>query len=123
MEIVVPGEHIDEKAVRAASRKHWPELLKAGIKIYEYQPAMTHVKLMIVDGTFVSVGSGNLDIRSIRLNAEANMNVLNSGFAAQQTRLFEIDKRRSQEVTLSDTGQLAIAHPLQEAASLVAPEL
>ncbi|MDP9003336.1 MAG: phospholipase D-like domain-containing protein, partial [Verrucomicrobiota bacterium] len=68
VEIVVPGEHIDQKAVRAASRKHWPELLKAGIRIYEYQPAMVHVKLMIVDGAFVSVGSGNLDLRSIRLN-------------------------------------------------------
>ena len=123
VEIVVPGEHIDEKAVRAASRKHWPELLKAGVKIYEYQPAMTHVKQMIVDGTFVSVGSGNLDIRSIRLNAEANMNVLNPSFAAQQTRLFEMDKRRSREITLGETGKLGFAHPLQQAASLVAPEL
>lgn len=123
VEIVVPGEHIDQKAVRAASRKHWPELLKAGVKIYEYQPAMTHVKLMIVDGTFVSVGSGNLDIRSIRLNDEANMNVLNSAFAAQQTRLFEVDKRRSREITLGETGQLGFAHPLQQAASVLAPEL
>ena len=123
VELIVPGEHIDQKAVRAASRKHWPELLKAGVRIYEYQPSMTHVKLMIVDGTFVSVGSGNLDIRSIRLNAEANMNVLNTGFAAQQARLFENDKRRSREVTLSETGQLGFVHPLEEAASVVAPEL
>lgn len=123
VEIVVPGDHIDEKAVRAASRKHWPELLQAGVKIYEYQPAMTHVKLMIVDGAFVSVGSGNLDIRSIRLNAEANMNVLNTSFAAQQTRLFEADKRRSREITLNEPGKLGFAHPLQEAASVIAPEL
>ncbi len=123
IEIVVPGEHIDQKAVRAASRKHWAELLKAGIKIYEYQPAMTHVKLIIVDGKFVSVGSGNLDLRSIRLNDEANMNVLDSGFAAQQTRLFEADKRRSREVRLNETGGLIFAHPLQQAASVIAPEL
>lgn len=123
VEIVVPGEHIDQKAVRAASRKHWAELLKAGIKIYEYQPAMTHVKLMIVDGKFVSVGSGNLDLRSIRLNDEANMNVLDSNFASQQTRLFEADKRRSREVGLNETGGLIFAHPLQQAASVIAPEL
>ncbi len=123
VEIVVPGEHIDQKAVRAASRKHWPELLKAGIKIYEFQPSMTHVKLMIVDGAFVSVGSGNLDLRSIRLNDEANLNVLNRGFASEQARLFEQDKGRSREITLDDTGQLALAHPLQQAASLIAPEL
>ena len=123
VEIVVPGDHIDQKAVRAASRKHWPELLKAGIHIYEYQPAMTHVKLMIVDGAFVSVGSGNLDLRSIRLNAEANMNVLSTSFAAQQARLFEIDKRRSKEITLDETGKLGALNPVQQAASLVAPEL
>jgi cardiolipin synthase A/B len=123
VEIVVPGEHIDQKAVRAASRKHWPELLKAGIKIYEYQPAMVHVKLMVVDNTFVSVGSGNLDIRSIRLNDEANMNVLNRSFASQQTRLFELDKRRSREITLNETGKLSFAHPLEQAASVAAPEL
>jgi cardiolipin synthase len=97
--------------------------LKAGIKIYEYQPAMVHVKLMIVDGAFVSVGSGNLDIRSIRLNDEANLNVLNSSFAAQQARLFEMDKRRSREITLEETGKLGFAHPIQEAASVIAPEL
>jgi cardiolipin synthase len=123
VEIVVPGEHIDQKAVRAASRKHWPELLKAGIKIYEYQPAMVHVKLMVVDGAFVSVGSGNLDLRSIRLNDEANMNVLNRSFASQQTRLFEMDKRRSREITLNETGKLSFAHPLEQAASVAAPEL
>jgi cardiolipin synthase len=123
VEILVPGEHIDQKAVRAASRKHWPELLQAGIRIYEYQPAMVHVKLMIVDGAFVSVGSGNLDLRSIRLNDEANMNVLSSSFAAQQARLFEMDKRRSREITLGETGKLGFAHPIQEAASVIAPEL
>jgi len=123
VEIVVPGEHIDQKTVRAASRKHWPELLKAGIKIYEYQPAMVHVKLMVVDGAFVSVGSGNLDLRSIRLNDEANMNVLNRSFASQQARLFEMDKRRSREITLNETGKLGFAHPLEQAASVAAPEL
>ena len=120
--IIVPGEHIDQKAVRAASRKHWPELLKAGVKIYEYQPAMVHVKLMIVDGAFVSVGSGNLDLRSIRLNDEANLNVLNRSFASQQARLFEMDRRRSREITLDETGRLGI-HPIQQAASVVAPQL
>src|SRR5881227_2908855 len=52
IEILVPGKKIDQKLVRAASRRHWPELLKAGIKIYEYEPTMLHVKLMIVDDTF-----------------------------------------------------------------------
>ena len=110
VEIIVPGKLINKKIVRAASKRHWPELIKAGIKIYEYQPTMVHVKLIVVDDTFVSVGSGNFDNRSIQLNDEANLDVLDRDFAAQQTRLFEMDKKQSHEITLDETGGF---HPLE----------
>ena len=84
---------------------------------------MVHVKLMVVDGVFVSVGSGNFDNRSIRLNDEANLDVLDGSFAAQQTRLFEADKTQCREVALDKTGGLIFAHPIQQAAGLVAPQL
>jgi cardiolipin synthase len=123
IEVIVPGKHIDQKLVRAASKRHWPELLKAGIKIYEYQPTMVHVKLMIVDDVFASIGSGNFDNRSIRLNDEANLDVLDRDFAAQQTRLFEFDKSHSREITTNPGGGLIFLHPIQQAAGVVAPEL
>jgi cardiolipin synthase len=123
IEIVVPGKKIDQKLVRAASRRHWPELLEAGIKIYEYQPTMVHVKLLVVDDTFVSVGSGNFDNRSIRLNDEANLDVLDSAFAAQQIHLFEIDKKRSREVTMSEVGGFHMSDPFEHAAALFSPQL
>jgi cardiolipin synthase len=123
IEIIVPGKYIDQKLVRAASKRHWPELIKAGIKIYEYQPTMVHVKLMIVDDAFVSFGSGNFDNRSIRLNDEANVDVWDRNFAAQQIRLFEGDKRHTQEMGLDKTGGLILLHPLQQAAGIVSPQL
>ena len=123
VEVVVPGKKIDQKLVRLASKRHWPELIRAGLRIFEYQPTMIHVKLMIVDAVFVSVGSGNFDNRSIRLNEEANLDVLDPTFAAQQTRLFEIDKRRSHEVTPDELGGFHFANPLQQAAGLAAPQL
>ncbi len=76
-----------------------------------------------MDDTFVSVGSGNLDLRSIRLNDEANMNVLSSSFASQQARLFELDKRRSRQITLNEVGTLGFLNPVEQAASVVAAEL
>jgi cardiolipin synthase A/B len=123
VEILVPGEHIDQKAVRWASRRHYAELLKSGIKIFEYEPTMVHVKLMVVDGVFVSVGSGNFDLRSLRLNDEANMDVLNSSFAAEQTRLFMRDKMRSREITLTETGRLNFFNPIGQVSGGLAPEL
>ena len=123
VEIIVPGKKIDQKLVRSASRRNWPDLLNAGIKIYEYQPTMVHVKLMIVDDKFVSVGSGNFDNRSIRLNDEANLNVLDSDFAAQQAHLFDLDKRRSHEVTINEVGGFHLGNPFEHAAALFSPQL
>jgi len=97
--------------------------LAAGIKIYEYQPTMVHTKLMIVDDKFVSVGSGNFDNRSIRLNDEANLDVLSSDFAAQQTHLFELDKTQSHAVTPSEVGGVQLANPFEHVAGLLSPQL
>jgi cardiolipin synthase A/B len=123
VEIVVPGKKIDQKLVRSASRRHWGELLEAGIKIYEYQPTMLHTKLMIVDDKFVSVGSGNFDNRSIRLNDEANLDVLSSDFAAQQAHLFDLDKKRSHEIAPNEVDGFHLGNPIGHVADLFSPQL
>ena len=89
VEIIVPSRHIDQKLVRRASRSLWEPLLEAGIAIYEYQPTMYHVKVVVVDEVWTSVGSTNFDNRSFRLNDEANLNVLDPEFAASQAKVFE----------------------------------
>jgi cardiolipin synthase A/B len=100
VEIIVPGRHTDSKVVRRASRGRWEKLLEAGVAIYEYQPTMYHVKVMVVDGLWSSVGSTNFDNRSFALNDEANLNVLDAGFAEEQEAVFEQDKRKARQVTL-----------------------
>lgn len=98
--IIVPGEHIDTATVRRASRGLWGELLEAGVQIHEYLPTMLHCKLMVVDGLMTSVGSTNFDVRSFRLNDEANLNIYDAAFAARQTEVFEADLKQSRRVTL-----------------------
>ena len=98
--IITPGEHIDAETVRRASRGLWGPLLEAGAQMYEYQPTMYHCKVMIVDGLMTSVGSTNFDVRSFRLNDEANLNIYDAGFAARQTQVFEADLKQSRRVTL-----------------------
>jgi cardiolipin synthase len=100
--LIVPGPIIDTDLVRRASRSTWGPLLAAGAEIYEFQPTMFHCKVLIVDGLLVSVGSTNFDPRSFHLNDEANLNVYDKAFAAEQVAVFEQDLARSRRVTLEE---------------------
>ncbi|MCA1779105.1 MAG: phospholipase D-like domain-containing protein [Xanthomonadaceae bacterium] len=98
--ILMPGPYMDSLSVKIASRTDWGELLHAGAEIHVYQPTMLHTKLLVIDTEFVSVGSTNFDIRSIRLNDEASLNVYNSDFATQMTAAFEADLLEAEEYFL-----------------------
>ncbi len=71
------------------------------MQIAEYQPTMFHVKSLVVDTRMVSVGSTNFDNRSFSINDEANLNVLDETFAAEQERVFEADWAKSRPITLA----------------------
>ncbi|EUC18022.1 cardiolipin synthase [Paraburkholderia hospita] len=100
--IITPGKHIDTHTVREASRACWGPLLEAGVQMFEYQPTMFHVKLLVVDDYLVSVGSTNFDSRSFKLNDEANLNIYDEAFACRQTQIFADDLAKSKRVTLDD---------------------
>lgn len=102
IEIIVPGPRTDAKIVQSASRSLWGALLDAGVEIYEYQPTMYHCKVIIVDDVWVSVGSTNFDDRSFRLNDEANLNIYEAAFAAEQVKVFEEDKGKSRLMTRAE---------------------
>ncbi|MEO6747946.1 MAG: phosphatidylserine/phosphatidylglycerophosphate/cardiolipin synthase family protein [Caldimonas sp.] len=89
--IIVPGPYMDQESVQHASRAVWEPLLAAGVQIYEFQPTMFHCKVMVVDGTWVTLGSSNFDARSFSINDEANLNVYDATFAAEQIAVFERD--------------------------------
>ena len=114
VEVILPGPKNDTRVVQLASRDRWEPLLKAGVKIYEYQPTMYHTKVMIVDDIWVSVGSANIDSRSFRLNDEANLNVFSAAFAAEQIRIFEADKTKSREMSVKEWRERSLLHRLGE---------
>jgi cardiolipin synthase len=98
--IVVPGRYTDARVGRWAAHALYGDLLNAGIEIYEYQPTMIHCKVLIIDGTWTSVGSANFDDRSFRLNDEANLNVYSPALAAEQIRYVELDIAQSKRMVL-----------------------
>jgi cardiolipin synthase len=102
IEVQLPGKLTDNPMVRRASRARWGPLLEAGIRLWEYEPTNLHVKLLIADGLWTSVGSTNFDNRSFRLNDEANLNILDAGFAAAMTRTWAADREACREITLAE---------------------
>ena len=69
--LLVPNRP-DKRIVFHASRSYFPELLEAGVKVYEYQHGFMHSKIVIVDNELASIGTSNMDMRSFHLNFEVN---------------------------------------------------
>jgi cardiolipin synthase len=69
--------HPDKWIPLFAGRYYWDEMLRAGVKVYQYTKGMMHAKVILVDGEWASVGSANLDNRSLYLNFEANCLIYN----------------------------------------------
>jgi cardiolipin synthase len=99
VEIMVPNKHNDLPVLRQASRFHYGELLKGGVKIFEYQPTMIHSKTMVTDDMFATIGSINFDARSMQMNAEESLSVWDRDFALQMEAMFQNDKRSCREIT------------------------
>lgn len=123
VELILPGKYIDAWLIRYFSRHRYHELLKAGVHIYEYQKAMMHCKVMVVDGAFTSVGSANFDARSLYINDESNLNVINTDFAQGQLKIIEFDKKHSIRVTEATSPWNPLTFLPRAACSLIAPQL
>jgi cardiolipin synthase A/B len=102
MTVIVPGAHTDQHWVRLASRRMWGELLKAGVRIFEYGGGMTHVKALLVDDLWSVIGTTNVDNRSFEHNDEVNVAVRDETVTARIASDLLNDLSQSREVTLSD---------------------
>ncbi|MGE5393984.1 MAG: cardiolipin synthase [Candidatus Saccharibacteria bacterium] len=98
--IIVPGLS-DAIFPKWGTNSYIEELLEAGVKIYFYKAGFIHSKVIIVDGIFSSVGTANLDFRSLETNFEVNAMIYDEEIAATLTRQFLEDQGKSQEVSLN----------------------
>lgn len=79
-------------------RSYYEELLRYGVKIYEYEAGINHAKVALVDDDWLMVGSANLDTRSMRLNFELNALVRDSETAATLERVLAKDLEVSRQI-------------------------
>jgi cardiolipin synthase len=98
--VIVPGTETDQRLVRLASRRMYRELLEGGVRIFEYRPAMTHVKALMVDGVWAVIGTTNIDNRSFEHNDEVNVAFREPTVTARLGRDFQADLASSDEITL-----------------------
>jgi cardiolipin synthase len=97
---IVPGSHTDQRWVRLASRRMYGQLLEAGVRIFEYEAGMTHVKALLVDELWAVMGTTNFDNRSFEHNDEVNVAFRDRDVTARVAADLESDLRKSTEITL-----------------------
>jgi cardiolipin synthase len=97
--ILTPGQHSDHLLTRRSSRRLYGPLLKAGARIFEYEPTMLHAKVLIIDACWTVVGSTNFDHRSFGINDEVNLASYDTALAARLQEDFRQDLRDSRRIT------------------------
>ena len=112
--VIVPGKHDDHALTRSSGRSSYGKLLKAGAKVYEYEPSMIHAKIAIFDGVWSVVGSTNLDNRSFGINDEINVAILDPQIAGRLTHDFEEDAAQSRKVSLQEWEKRSLSERLLE---------
>ena len=115
VQVLVPHESNHVTADWLA-RRHFEELLRAGVKIFRYRHIMIHSKTATVDGVWSTVGSANIDRYSMLGNYEINLEVYSERFADQMERMFELDKTNAVELTLAEWNRRPLPAKLVERA-------
>lgn len=95
--VMIPRKS-DSSMLRHASFSYIKDCLRAGIKVYLYEPGMLHGKVIIVDDDFCTVGSTNFDFRSFEHNFEANLFIYSREFNERMTDIFMRDLNDSTRV-------------------------
>src|SRR5919206_4502154 len=97
--LLLAGPRTDVRLARTAGRARYERLLAAGVRIYEWQPPTLHPKTFVGGGLWASIGTMNFDNRSLALNDEVALMVLDPEFGRRMDALFLEDLRHAAEIT------------------------
>ena len=116
VKLVLPGVS-DHGLVMHAGRAFYETLLSNGVRIFQLQVAVLHAKTAVIDGTWSTVGSANIDRRSFLHNYELNVVILDPAFGRDMESAYAEDLRDSKEVTLQEWRRRPISDRIKEFAS------
>lgn len=114
----------DHHVVYAASSLYAFEALRAGVRVFRYQPGFLHQKALLIDHDACVLGSANLDNRSFRLNFEVSLLTFDPGFNAEVAAMLEEDFSQARELVNEDQRNLRRLQQLgMRVARLISPVL
>ncbi|MFT3698029.1 MAG: cardiolipin synthase [Kofleriaceae bacterium] len=121
--LIVPAKG-DSKLVDLAARSYYPEVIAAGVRIFEYQPRFVHSKTMVIDDDVGIVASANLDNRSFRLDFELGAVIYSHALNQQLAEAFDRDQAQCVEIKSDAVERLTFGPRLfQAGARLLSPLL
>ncbi|MBB5442177.1 MULTISPECIES: cardiolipin synthase [unclassified Paraburkholderia] len=121
--ILIPSRR-DHLVVFAASKLYAYDSLRAGIRIFRYQPGFLHQKVVLIDSSAAAIGSANLDNRSFRLNFEIMVLTVDRGFALEVETMLLDDFAESREIDRDEYRKSnALRRMLMHVARLFSPIL
>jgi cardiolipin synthase len=103
--LLLAGPRTDVRLARTAGRSRYEQLLAAGVRIWEWEPTTLHSKTFVVDGQWSSIGTMNFDNRSLMLNDEVTLMVLDKDFGQRMDSIFVADLEHAVEITAADFGR------------------
>ncbi|TCP29740.1 cardiolipin synthetase 2 [Scopulibacillus darangshiensis] len=123
VKILVPNRP-DKRIVFYASHSYFPDLLEAGVRIFEYEEGFMHSKVVIVDHELASIGTSNMDMRSFHLNFEVNAFLYRTDSTIQLVTDFIDDLEKAKEVNFTQFKKRSIFKRIIESTSrLLSPLL
>ncbi len=118
---IITPEIPDKRAVHATTRSYYRELLSVGVRIYEYSDGFMHAKTVISDGEFATIGTVNMDFRSLYLHFECGTVLYGASSIAAIEADFSDALTQSREVTLADCRHNLFVRLFQDICRIFAP--
>ena len=107
--VITPNGINNHPVARLASRRRYGELMAGGVAIHEYQPAMIHAKVLVVDSAWSVLGSTNFDNRSFGLNDEVNVALRDPALTARLEADFADDLAKSRLIDYGTWARRSLA--------------
>jgi cardiolipin synthase len=101
VDVLLPGPHADKRVCQLASEATYDTLVGVGVRVWNFQPAMMHAKIMMVDGRAGVIGSSNFNRRSLDHDEEVLLVVVDRELTRTLERDFDADIERSRQIDLT----------------------